>query len=318
MSFITYKSIPNHNNKKEIDYFFKNNPEYLAKPFICQHKYDGSNFQVIFVKIQNQDSTEIDIQFASRNCLLEDGNNFNNYKEILKEQIHKNALENVKKFFVESKYERINLFGEIYGKVQNRIKYDSDNKNKILYFDVAFDDMYQNTKFFIDWSKKMELPIVEHFMIGTFEECLGLDLTKCKTQTGDQIEGVVIKPYDDETTEPFYVKLKSEGFEEVMAKKPEKAPKMENDKKTKFKALFDQYPELETFESYLNPNRAKSAFSKKSWVKKEQPQLANEIITDALKDFQIDFEDSKLSIDVAKKVYLTDIFKIINEEKFFN
>ena len=163
----------------------------------------------------------------------------------------------------------------------------------------------------------MGLPIVEHFLIGTFEECLGLDLKKCKTQTGDQIEGVVIKPYDDEITKPFYVKLKSEGFEEIVVKKPEKGPKMENDKKTKFKSLFEQHPELETFENYLNPNRAKSAFSKKSWVKKEQAQLANEILIDALKDFKIDFEESKLTIDIVKKVFLNDVFKIINEENFF-
>ena len=49
-------------------------------------------------------STLIDTQFASRNCLLDEKTNFNNFKEILNEDVHKKSLENVKNFLLKSKY----------------------------------------------------------------------------------------------------------------------------------------------------------------------------------------------------------------------
>lgn len=45
-------------------------------------------------------------------------------------------------------------------------------------------------------------------MIGLFDECLNFDLDKYKTEAGYNIEGVVIKPYEDDYTEPFYIKKK--------------------------------------------------------------------------------------------------------------
>ncbi|RMZ96388.1 RNA Rnl2 family [Brachionus plicatilis] len=305
------RSIPNKHNEKEISEFLEKNPDYATKQYIVEHKYDGSNFQIIFTKEQGGDNESIvKTQFASRNCILGPGDSFNSYKTILSEEKHKKALENVKNYFIESNFESINLFGEIFGNVQKRIKYDLDEKNKILYFDVVFDGMYQNAKFFINWAKKMDLPIVESFMIGSFEECLNFDLNVCKTEAGDCIEGVVIKPYDDETTKPFYIKKKMPGFEEIVVKKTEKNPKTKSEKDVKLKAMFEQYPELENFSNYLNPNRAMSAFSKRPWTKKELPALANEIINDAFKDFKIDYETTKLTIDLIKKFYQSETFKI--------
>ncbi|CAF0893427.1 unnamed protein product [Brachionus calyciflorus] len=320
MSFLTYESIPNSFNKKEIEYFFKKHPEYWTKKFICEHKYDGSNFQIILSKVLNEETktNELVISYASRNCVLTEDQDFNNFRTILKEDIHVKALENVKKYFLESDLKCLNLFGEIYGKVQKRIKYDLDNRNKLVFFDVVFDEMYQNSKFFFEWAKKMELPVVEYFMIGSFEECMAFDVKSVKTQAGDSIEGIVVKPYDDELTKPFYVKVKMEGFEEIVVKPKEKEDKTQIDKNAKFKAIFDNHPEMNEFENYLNSNRAVSAFSKKAWVKKELPQLAHEILTDALKDFKIDHEESKITIDMIKKVYLSNVFKIITDEKFFD
>lgn len=319
MSFLSYKSIPNQHNDKEIREFFKFNPDYATKQYIVQHKYDGSNFQIIFIKETDEDNStcEIKIQYASRNCILEPGNSFNNFRAILDEEIHHKAIENIKNYLKESNIQTINLFGEIYGNVQKRIKYDLDGKNKILYFDLVLDGVYQNAKFFIEWAKKMGLPIVECFMTGSFEECLNFDLDTCKTEAGDCIEGVVIKPYDDENTKPFYVKKKMKGFEEIIVKKTEKNSKTQSEKDSKCKAFIDQYPELEFFPNYLNQNRAISAYSKRPWTKKELPALANEMINDAFKDFKIDYEQTKLTIDLIKKLFLSETFKIVNEQNFF-
>ena len=320
MSFLTYRSIPNQHNEKEIKDFFEKNPDYATKQYIVEHKYDGSNFQVILTKeyIDENSIPIVKIEYASRNCVLGPSDSFNNYKGILSEDIHKKALENIKNYLIESNLNSINLFGEIFGNVQKRIKYDLDGKNKILYFDVVFDGMYQNTKLFFDWAKKMGLPVVESFMIGTFEDCLNFDLNKCKTEAGDLIEGVVIKPYADENTKPFYLKKKMPGFEEIVVQKSVKIPKSKCENDSKFKAFYDKYPEIINFSNYLNPNRAMSAFSKRPWTKKELPSLANEIINDAFKDFRIDNEETKITIDILKKIYLNEIFKIINEQNFFN
>ena len=338
MSFLHYNSITNHYNKKEIDFFLSENEGFVKAQFIVQHKYDGSNFQIIFSKESTSPQKEAEnddeekapfkpLQFGSRNCLLGGNENFNNHKNIVKKEPYKSMIENVQKYLNETPdVNTIHLYGEIYGKVIKRINYykpEEDQENKLVFFDVMFNEKYKSSKFFIEWAEKMKIPVVENYLIGTYEQCLAVDVTQYKTVAGDQIEGVVIKPYDHENdnVQPFYLKKKAEGFEEiVVVKQAKKTKEKTENNKPKFanlKCTDEQKVDLEQLENYLNPNRVKSAFSKKAWNKAETSALATEVLVDAMKDFKIDNEISTIDLELAKKAYMPEIFKLIKQENLF-
>ena len=327
MPFLSYNSIVNHYNEKEIDFFIKNNSDYLKADFVAQHKYDGSNFQIIFEKKSTEmtgDDSKVfkPIQFGSRNCLLEENENFNNYKSVIKKEPFIKMLSNIEKYLNENPdLQSINLYGEIYGKVIKRINYyapdESQADNKLIFYDVKFNEIKKTTKFFMDWAQQMEIPVAETFLKGTYEEVLAIDVKKYKTVAGDQIEGVVIKPFDHEDFEiqSFYLKKKVDGFEEVSVKKPTKEKVEAKPKQSNVKCTNEQREDLEKLENYLNLNRVQSAFSKKPWTKTETVALANEVLIDALKDFKIDNEKTTIDLDLAKKAFIQDIFKLIKDEK---
>ena len=84
-----------------------------------RHKYGGCNFQIIFTKIKD----DVEIRFANGDRILEEDEDFNQYRSIIKDSEHEEFFENIKQFLKMSKYTTINLYGEIYGEIQKRIKY---------------------------------------------------------------------------------------------------------------------------------------------------------------------------------------------------
>lgn len=329
MSFQKYESIDNYTNKKEIEYHLAKRPEYLTEKFIVQHKYDGANFQIIFQKNTKE------FKFGSRNLLLEQGDNFFNYKEIIKMPEYVEMLQNVQKYLDSSEsLNEINLFGEIYGNgVQNRIKYFSEDPNskcnkKMVFFDVYFNGELQTQKNFIKWAAEMKIPVVDTYLIDSFDECIKFDPAKIRVELngekGDQIEGVVVKPYETEPAHRFYIKIKNVGFEEIRPNKEKKQPKKDDTTESVQNKLGinlndKSYEYLVNFEKYLEINRVRNMFGKQSWKRRDMPKLAEAILNDAKTDFDIDYPDVKVDMNLVKKFYNKNVFALIKQEdKMFN
>jgi hypothetical protein len=317
MPFIGYNSITNHYQTREIDRFVLRYPDFAKCQFEAQHKYDGSNFQIIFEKDPEDKNKIKPICFASRNCILEDDQDFNGFKSLILKDPYKTMLEKVSKFFADSSNLKIlNLYGEIFGNVIKRVDYyapgEDRSENKMLFFDVKFNNVTKSAKFFTEWAKEMGIPVVETFLIGSLDECLALDINQFKSAGGDQIEGVVIKPYDREMESigAFYLKKKMPGFHEIDEKKSNRESANEGVK--------SNYIQLDELEAYLNANRLVSAFSKKVWTRAEIPALAHEVIVDALKDFADDHEEINIDLGLAKKAYMNKVFKLIKTENPFS
>ena len=158
MTFIEYNSISNHTDKRTINEFFEAHPEYLDVKYIVEHKYDGANIQIIFMK------NESEPQFCSRNCILTENDKFFGYKSVVKSKKYKEMFERVQKFLDSNEQiKQINLFGELYGTVQDRVKYfvSEIKENKLIFFDVYFDSKLQSQKEFIEWLEKLRSEALE-------------------------------------------------------------------------------------------------------------------------------------------------------------
>lgn len=321
MPFIGYESFENHYCTKNVNYLRANHSEALQGLYIAQQKYDGSNFQIIFEKTE---TGTVSIKYASRNRLLEDSENFNNHKAVVQKDVYAKMLENIRKF-LESRadLDSINLHGEIYGQVFRRVNYyapgENTKENKLVFFDVKFNEKPQQIKYFVEWAKEMEIPVAEIYLIGTFDECMAVPVNTFKSVGGDQIEGVVIKPYEliDENLARFYLKKKVEGFEEKNMKSGEKEVKQPAADKPKYgnlKCSDEQKKELEKYEEYLNANRAISALSKRPWSMADLAVLANEVLADAFKDFKSENETATIDLNLAKKALLPVAFNLVKTE----
>lgn len=184
--FIKYTSIENTYNEKYLKGRLIRYPELIKRMYIMQHKYDGSNFQIIFKKNEP-------VKYASRNKLLVEGEKFFGYKTFLPNI--KGVEETVQKFLENSEFEEVNLYGELYGsKVNGRIKYESEAGLNIKFFDVYFDRVVKSPEFFYEWTKKLEIP--EKFIVETMtpnpvslDDCLKFDTSSVKTNCDDIIEG---------------------------------------------------------------------------------------------------------------------------------
>jgi hypothetical protein len=151
-----------------------------------------------------------------------------------------------------------------------------------------------------------------------------------KTAAGDHIEGVVIKAYEceNELYEMFRLKKKMKGFDEI-GKQKNSQQQTEIEEKTHqqtsrtFKLNLsgytdEQIEQFRDYESYLNENRVVSALSKRPWTKNERHFLAEEILADALADFQLD-NDDEIAVDfnMVKKVFIAKVFNLIKNEDAF-
>ena len=186
--FIQFSSIENRYNHKYVKGNLNRHPELGKQLFVIQHKYDGSNFQILFTKNDN-------IQYASRNKMLTGDEKFFGYKKILP-KINENVLQKVQDYLNKSsEFRTINLFGELYGSpVNKRIKYEEDCELRIKFFDVYFNNVIQSPKFFYEWTKAIGIP--EDLIVETMTKCpvtledaLKFNTKSVKTKCDDIIEG---------------------------------------------------------------------------------------------------------------------------------
>lgn len=307
MSFIKYNSIIHNSNKNLIESILKHNKDLLECEFIVQHKYDGANFQVIFSK------NSTDIKFASRNQVLNENSNFFNYKKIISLDYYQDIFKRIQDYLNNSKYiESINLFGELIGDhINKRVKYGTQSEYGLIFFDVYFNTTLQSPKTFTLWADNLALPRVETYMIEKLDACLKYPLSIVKTQTGDQIEGIVIKPYEKEYQIEdvcFFIKIKNEKFEEI-----------NEDKNENVRVYDDKSRQIVDFKSYISVNRVLSTFGKQEWNKKEISRLVHEVIIDAFNDFKLNFPEfsSNIDLETLKISYYKYTLTLVRSKKLF-
>ena len=289
MSFIHYGQILNSYDKKT--HWMKK----LTNKFIVQHKYDGCNFQIIFSK--EVDKPTINIQYASRNRILSPDEKFYDYVETVRK--YQNVIDNVSRYLAEnSDLQSINLYGEMYGHVLTRIAYNKlDPKtNNLIFFDVLMDGDKQCPKVFIEWATKMNIPIVETFLIGSIDQCLQFDVENVSSDCYNMIEGVVIKSYD---TKPVHI-LKKKSIKFCEIEKIPKPTECESNRKP------------ESFENYLTLNRVQNVFVKDLWEPTNRNKLVDTIMKDAFEEYCNDLFNF-----YNDKKNRNKIFSMINELKLF-
>jgi hypothetical protein len=275
-----------------------------------QHKYDGCNLQIIFTKVEVADKLDkllngdwdVTVNFASRNKLLGDTDTFNGYKDVVNMPYMREAIENIKKYLLESCcVNGLHLYGELHGpEINRRIKYfeprDTDkNENRLVFFDVVrvFDPLYKpcyiyelaNPEWFYRWAALVKLPVVENFFVGKFNECINFDISGIKTECGDIIEGVVLKPSASVPIEKIvhFKKINPEFYEvrDVKSKKinPEFYGLRVEKNKTKVSNI-DEY-----LEETAITNRIIAVMSKQTYTRENLPQLKKDVVDDLLEDF---------------------------------
>ena len=276
---LKYPSIQNHYNEKNLNFWLKEHPKLKTVNCVAQQKYDGSNIGIEFF--------ESEVNFFSRNTQLSENENFCGLREILKRPNYALMLETLKKWKSEhTEIKKVNLFGEVYGPgVQNRIDYGT--KKQIKFFDVYFDSKIQTPLTFKKWMEELKLLdfVVEYLKIGTLDELLK-SLNECKQLVNNEIEGVVIKPYEEifvnseETV--FIIKLKVESFED-MSKPVVKKEKPAN-KTTRNLA------------DYITVNRIQDCRGKQPWTTIEN--LTERVIQDAFNDYKKSIIDPNNNVEV--------------------
>lgn len=274
--FRRYPKIENSYRQKTINMFLKHHPELENEWYVIQHKYDGANISLIFMPDRI-------LRIATRNRVLGFDEDFHDvwnvvtgpeYKELLKFGFRNAIRYNTK----------IQIFGELFGSgIQKRIDYGDDKYFRV--FDICFENMDGDTVF---WEQKLLCgdPVLSKYMVEVFSMVMGLNnALDYKPHRFDEIEGVVIKPFDNVYFSPqgsiFYLKNKNPKFEE-------KGNKVKKDNKPKFSEDVENLHR--EFIQYINENRVLSVFSKIGEIQdpKQIGMYIKEVLNDAKEDFAKD------------------------------
>lgn len=305
MPFRKFPSIENSYRDKEICYWLDKFPELRDETYIITEKLDGSCISFVY----EPDGT---FHVAKRSGFVGSDENFydiqrvvyNEYKDIM--YVFKN--------FAQSTKSTLNVYGELFGKgIQKRINYGPEKY--IRFFDVTVDDVMFSQREIEDFFSSLN---IEDMLVPNFGTVKGLQAaldfnvegvpTLINPDGGSFIEGVVIKPYekmymipygeDTPTTKlgnPFYLKKKSEKFNEVKPKREKKE--------------VDEGIEVlrNSFKDYITENRVLSVFSKYGEI--EHPKQIGDyirlVLNDAKEEFEKDYSDDLYELDKneLKQVY---------------
>lgn len=277
--------------------------EYYDRIVVVEHKIDGRNFQIIFKKNGNT----IDVYYGSRNAMVTKDNDWFKFQDTISK--YSKMIENLKKYLYESTYHQINLYGELYGgnssKI-NRINYFEKRPycDDFVSFGVRIDGKWIPPRDFYSFANENGINIVEVLAITTLEDAIYFNVEDPSIVSqlvpfDTKIEGVVIKEYewhDEPSFQSF--KIKSTEFREIES----------------FGNKVTEFSQHGQFIDYLNKNRALNCFGKQPWVKSQIPILCEEIIKDALSEYNRDNCSSLELKDVlfAKRhafILIKDFFK---------
>lgn len=258
--------------------------------YVATEKLDGANFQIVVDK-------DGELSYFRRTGELSLDEKFYDFQSAVKDKEIVGLIEKVKEHFIFDEYDKVHLFGELYGGgINRRIPYLEKGEVKIKFFDIFLtgENAYKRIFSFNELINLFDrfgylnllVPVIK---IGTWEEVWGIDVESLKSVVSykeDAIsEGVVIKPLTkvilDYYGSPVYVKKKSKAFEEISSIKKEREPK-------------EVHPLEEMFGTYINENRVLSYFSKEGRIKYyDQIGLyIKPILDDAWEDFVEDYPEA--------------------------
>jgi len=311
--FRKYFSIDNSYRQKEIDYWLERFPELETEDYIIQVKIDGANISLVF----ESDGTW---SIVKRSGIVGPKENFYNIQFIV-ETKYMDVVDVLKKYAKETE-STLNVYCEVFGTgIQKRINY-GDGKFLLAY------DMIINDVLLTPWEMEdmFSLLNIEDFLIPSFgivkglQEALDFNVEDVKSlvypEGGDNIEGVVIKPYnkiysisygeDTPTTKignVFYLKKKGEKFGEV---KPKRERKPVDDKLVELQ---------EGFKDYITKNRLLSVFSKHGEISnpKQIGKYIKYVLNDAKEEFDKDYIDELQGLKKKELQYVYNVSKIVVE-----
>jgi len=296
MEFIKYNSIENHYQTKFIGRFLESHPKLYEDEFVVLEKLDGANIQFCI-------NPNGEWKVGKRTEWIDlETEKFNDIQRLIK--VYDKEIGGLKELAKISK-EPIRVYGELYGQgIQRRINYGDDKY--ISFFDLRVGHDFVSH---YDFERSLSLVGLSHlapkvFFKGKLTECLDYDVEN------KNIEGVVIKPYNDNHYSPvgarLIIKKKSEKFNDTAKVKKPKSP---------------GHPLNIKFRSYITENRVKDVFSKYGEIDKPQqiPDYIKYVLDDAKEDFRknvdIDKECPCLDKEEEKKLYNvgSDIVKILKK-----
>lgn len=284
MEFKKYSSIENHYRQKYID-----KHEYFLHDtrWCVTEKIHGANFCVL---IENGN-----VEFAKRTSIIKDNEKFYNFKEAV------NSIMPNLTFAIDSiaDNDKVRIWGELCGDGVQKGIYYSDTK-QLLFFDVEINGVRLCQERAFGFLDSVGLPTVPLLGIyDSFNEAMAFDTKIDSVVSGksdNEIEGVVIKPYDKVLTVDnlsfFSIKKKNDKFMEVKAK-TQKVAIPDSDNVAKLK---------EDFARYLTKNRVANVMSKKGEIEspKDIRRYVGLVTKDAIEDFMPTIDPNTDKKDLKK------------------
>jgi len=276
-----------------------------ATQWLCFEKIHGANGCMII--------TGDEIKFARRRALVDDDDNFYNYKKIVERY-----KDNLRKFYdnIVNIYQTVNtvrVYGELYGgiypdqqsvdiPVQQGIYYSP--RVEFMVFDVQI-EMSDKTFEWLAYKTysceldKVNIPYVTPLFEGSFEDAIKFNnhfettipkLHRLPTIEGNICEGIVIKPSKNILLDGDKIMIKSKNF-----KFTEKKPNMSNIFK-----IITIPDEIKDLVEYVNDNRLDAAISKVGEaIPKNMSNIIKEFTSDILEEY---LRDHKLTKETKKLV----------------
>lgn len=293
MRFNKFTKISNHYQKKEIKKTFKYHPELKSCSYIVEHKLDGANIQFVF----SPESTFDTFLICSKNHPLDRNSRFQkvDLKELI-EDSHYEAFATLQDIAIKKNI-TLNVYGELFGaSIQKRIDYGPEPQ--VLFFGLKINEEWvsQQEMYFLFADFAISHYLVSSFGIMSFEEALEFDIHRSAEEIfgGEEIEGIVIKPWDIAST--FYLKKKGKKFLEKTKRKVIKNKEFSY-KVNELKSIFNEF---------LTENRVKSIFSHYGEI--ETPSQIGDYIKYVLNDAKEDFFEEGNSIEGLEKEEIKYIF----------
>lgn len=271
VELLKFPSIENTYDTKNIDFWLRNNPEVQDMDYLITSKIDGSNFSIII--------TDSEVKYASRNRIIEEGDNFFNYKDVVK-RYERDILKfqnHVKKMGITSIQISCELFGD---NIFKRVKYFPETRLRMLSIAVdgrwlspsaqmllithvglnGLDSKGNNDEtFYESLAFRPTLAKIKGLKNALDYSCIHKSLINRSIEGENEEEGIVIQPYNkvvkfvnsDGQEKMFILKSKSPNFTDKM--------KIKNVDKNKNST--DSILTL-ALREYITESRVVSAFSK--------------------------------------------------------
>jgi len=258
-------------------------PNYHKTSWIITEKLDGANFSVII--------TKDNIQFASRNRVLDENESFFNWQEVMGR--YREQLMTFTYWMLNNGYESMHIYGELFGAgVQKRIHYRDDQDFRI--FDMRLNGEYipvgETIKILMDTdTTDMFVPIVTYK--NTLQEALEVSPEGLKVEgVGREVEGFVIAPYDEllylDLYTPVRIKHKTKAFCDKMNVKAKVRKKFEGS---------HEYQVLKPiWDSMINENRVLDLYSKHGKI--QDPSEIGKYIKLMIEDVKEDFFEDNMEL----------------------